>query len=173
MKRTVLPLLISAWHTQDWGNLQNVQVEFLFSANPLRHVDQGIIWATNRISQGACSETAAKIEVKWRLLQIVLAWCCDNASNCMELSYMRNRCWLFCDSWIECMCSSKWTWWWWWWWWRRWWQWWQRQWKQQCGWQTKLWYLVAASGKNKHQSHFWRVYLNCWYLSAFEKVDRG
>jgi hypothetical protein len=30
MKRTLLLLLIGALHTQDWRNLQNVQVEFLF-----------------------------------------------------------------------------------------------------------------------------------------------
>ena len=52
MKRTVLLLLVGALHTQDWGNLQNVKVES-FSANSLWPVDQGIIWAANRISQGA------------------------------------------------------------------------------------------------------------------------
>jgi len=51
----------------------------------------------------------------------------DSAFNCMELTYMRNHCWLFCDTWVQCTCSSKWTilWWWWWWHWR---------WQQQCGW---------------------------------------
>ena len=75
-------------------------------------------------------ETAVKIEAKWRLLQIFFAWCCDIAVNCMELSNMRNHCWLFCGSWIQCICNSKWT--------RRWCCWRQQRWQQQCGWETKL-----------------------------------
>ena len=127
-----------------------------FSANSLQLVDHGIIWAANRISQGACSETAAKTEVKWSLLQIVLPWCCDNAFNVWSS--------LTWETIADCSVTPGFS------------------------------AYAVASGQdydddnddidndnnsvgdkqtNKHQSCFWRVYLNCWYLSAFEKVGRG
>ena len=106
-----------------------------------------------------------KLKLNEDFYRYSFAWCCDIAVNCMELSNTRNQCWLFCDSWIQCICSSKWI----------------RvllllllllRRQQQYGWETKLWYLVKASGSNKHQCHSWRVYLNYWYLSPYEMLDR-
>ena len=119
-------LLISASHTQGFR-------KFAKCPNWVSFFCKHIITVASRpgyyqgckqnLPRSLVFETAAKIEAKWRLLQIIYAWCCHHAINCMELSYTRNHCWLFCESWILCICSSKWTRLWWW-----------RQWQQQCGW---------------------------------------
>jgi len=141
-----------------------------FSANALWPVDQGIIWAAKRIPQGACSETAANTAVKWSFLQIVLAWCwtvlsivwssltwetiadCSVTPGFSAHAVASGQYYGDDDDGddnddIDDDNNSVGD-------------------KQICD-------IYSASGKNKHQSHFWRVYLNCWYLSAFQMVDRG
>ena len=58
----------------------------------LHPINQGIIKAPNKILQKPCSQIAAQTDVKWTQQQIVLAWCCDNASDSVELSYLKNHC---------------------------------------------------------------------------------
>jgi len=65
-------------------------------------INQGIIKALKKCCRCLVLRLLHRLDVKWTQQQTVLAWCCDNASDDMELSYLKNH-----RSFMKTECSAN------------------------------------------------------------------